>query len=117
MGKRNQIYCKWVRILKNPEDDNEIYLVLRKDKPMELKYIRQFENMFQGTDVLITIVKLIRNKKEDESKDWEPDLSQIKTIEESLKESKEKKKREEDKDEDADEVPEKVKDSPLWGYD
>ena len=36
---------------------------------MERKYIRQFENEFQGKDVIITITKLIRNLKKKELKE------------------------------------------------
>jgi len=74
MGKKNQLYAKWVRILTSPDNDKEIYLVLEKDQPMDKKYIRQFDNMFSGKDVILTIGVLIRNKndKEGEVPEEEP---------------------------------------------
>ncbi|MEM2271924.1 MAG: hypothetical protein QXP56_04570 [Archaeoglobaceae archaeon] len=63
MGKKNQIYAQYVKIMLSAEDPNEIYLVLKKDEPMDKKYIRQFDNMFAGKDVIITITPLIRGKK------------------------------------------------------
>lgn len=74
MGKRNQIYGQYIRIMTSAEDPNEIYLVLRKDTPMEKKYIRQFDNMFAGKDVLITIIQLIRKKKEKEKQEEEEEV-------------------------------------------
>jgi len=62
MGKKNQIYGRWKRLLPNPDNPNEIYLVLEKDVPMDIKYIRQFEDMFMNKDVILTIGVLIRNK-------------------------------------------------------
>lgn len=62
MGKINQLYGKWVRLLLNPDNPNELYLVIEKDVPMDKKYIRQFENMFQGKDIILTIGVLIRHK-------------------------------------------------------
>jgi len=66
IGKKNQLYGKWIRLIPNPDNPNELYLVIEKDKPMERKYIRQFENMFKGKDVIITITELIREKKKKE---------------------------------------------------
>ena len=63
MGKKNQIYCKWKRLLINPDNPNELYIVIEKDEPMEKKYIREFENKYQGKDVIITVTKLIREKR------------------------------------------------------
>lgn len=60
MGKKNQIFGRYIRILQSAENPNEIYIVLEKDKPMEAKYIRQFDNMFAGKDVIITITELKR---------------------------------------------------------
>jgi hypothetical protein len=48
--------------MQSAERPNEIYLVLEKDGPMEKKYMKQFDNMFMGKDVIITIVPLIREK-------------------------------------------------------
>jgi hypothetical protein len=48
--------------MQSAEKPNEIYLVLEKDEPMEKKYMRQFDNMFVGKDVIITITPLIREK-------------------------------------------------------
>jgi hypothetical protein len=62
MGKKNQLYAKYVRLMQSAEKPNEIYLVLEKDEPMEKKYMRQFDNMFMGKDVIITITPLIREK-------------------------------------------------------
>ncbi len=77
MGKKNQLYGKWIRLIPNPDNPNELYLVIEKDKPMERKYIRQFENMFKGKDVIITITELIRGmnkKKEEESETRKEDI-------------------------------------------
>jgi len=62
MGKKNQLYFKWIRILPNPDNPKEYYLVFQKDKEMDRKYIRQFDNMFAGKDVLVTLTLLIRGK-------------------------------------------------------
>ncbi|RLG18195.1 hypothetical protein DRN75_02330 [Nanoarchaeota archaeon] len=62
LGQKNQIYGKLKRILINPENPNELYLVLEKDRPMERKYIRQFEDMFAGKDVIVTLTELIRKE-------------------------------------------------------
>ena len=62
IGQKNQLYGKWIRLVPNPDNPKELYLVIEKDKPMERKYIRQFENMFKGKDVIITITELIRGK-------------------------------------------------------
>jgi len=70
MGKKNQLYAKFIRLFKSTDNPNEIILILEKDKPMEEKYIRQFEDMFQGKDVIITFTKLIRNKREKENPFW-----------------------------------------------
>jgi len=72
IGRRDQIYGRWVRLLLNPNDANEIYLVLSKDKPMEKKHIQQFEDAYQGRDVIISITPLVRGKnkpKEDEEEE------------------------------------------------
>jgi len=69
MGKKNQLYGKWVRLIPNPDNPNELYLVIEKDKPMERKYIRQFENMFKGKDVIISITELIREKNKKKKKE------------------------------------------------
>lgn len=74
MGKKNQLYAKWVRILTSPDNDKEIYLVLEKDQPMDRKYIRQFDNMFAGKDVILTIGVLIRNKNGNEEEKTEENL-------------------------------------------
>jgi hypothetical protein len=69
MGRKDQIYGKWKRLLLSPDDPNEVYLVLSKDKPMERKHIQQFEDAYQGRDVIISITPLVRGKnksKEDE---------------------------------------------------
>ncbi len=63
IGKSNQIYCKWKRLLVNPDNPKELYIVIEKDQEMQKKYIREFENKFKDKDVIITITKLIRNKK------------------------------------------------------
>jgi len=102
MGKRNQIYGRWKRLLPNPEDPKEIYLVLEKDEPMQLKYIRQFENMFQGKDVIISVVTLIRNKKDGKQEDNE-------TRPEPIEKEKPKKKEKEDAEEEPGH-----QDSPFW---
>lgn len=96
MGKRNQIYARYVRIMASADNPNEIYLVLEKDAPMDKKYIRQFDNMFAGKDIILTIGELIRNKnpKEEEQAEVEP--------------GKRRAKKEED---DEDKPPQ---DSPFW---
>ncbi len=71
IGRKNQLYGKWIRLMPNPDDPNELYLIIEKDKPMEKKYIRQFENLFQGKDVIITITELIRDKKKEAKKEEE----------------------------------------------
>ena len=101
MGKRNQLYGKWKRLLPNPDDEKEIYLVLEKDEPMDLKYIRQFENMFQGKDVIITIGELIRHKHEDTTEESPEETEEIPP------EPKTKKKKTEEEDE-------KSPESPFW---
>lgn len=60
LGKRNQLYAQYVRIMQSAEDPNEIYLVLRKDAPMDRKYIRQFDNMFAGKDIIVSLTLLKR---------------------------------------------------------
>jgi hypothetical protein len=102
MGRKDQLYGKWKRILLNPDNPNEIYLVLEKDAPMEKKYIRDFENRFQGQDVILSITKLIRHKNQEAP--WKSDKDQIIHLEEASKEEKKKK----DEDEDHEE-------SPFWG--
>jgi len=62
LGKRNQIYARYIRIMQSADDPNEIYLVLAKDSPMDRKYIRQFDNMFSGKDVILSITILVREK-------------------------------------------------------
>jgi hypothetical protein len=62
MGKKNQIYAKYERLSISQEDPNELNLVLKKDIQMEKKHVREFDNMFAGKDVIITISVLIRNK-------------------------------------------------------
>jgi len=66
MGKKNQLYAKFIRLFRSTDDPTELILILKKDKPMEKKYIQQFEDMFKGEDVIITVTKLIRNKKKTE---------------------------------------------------
>ncbi len=63
IGKKNQIYAKWKRLLVNPDNPKELYIVIEKDQEMQKKYIREFENKFKNKDVIITITKLIRDKK------------------------------------------------------
>ena len=96
IGKRNQIYAKYVRIMTSADNPNEIYLVMSKDQPMDKKYIRQFDNMFAGKDVILTIDVLIRNK--NEGKDQTP-------VEDSEAKERRKKKTDEEKD---------FEDSPFW---
>jgi hypothetical protein len=78
MGRKDQIYGKWKRLLLSPDDPNEVYLVLSKDKPMERKHIQQFEDAYQGRDVIISITPLVRGKnksKEDEDQQSTPSYS------------------------------------------
>lgn len=63
MGQSNQIYAKWIRILPSPDNPNELYIVLEKDKPMSGETMRTFDSRFIGEDVIITVTKLIRGKK------------------------------------------------------
>lgn len=62
MGQANQIYSKWKRLLLNPSNPKELYLVLEKDKPMSIETIKSFEERFRDCDIIITITKLIRKK-------------------------------------------------------
>lgn len=101
MGRKDQLYGKWKRILLNPDDPNEIYLVLEKDAPMEKKYIRDFENRYQGQDVILSITKLIRHKNQETS--WESEKDQLTHPE---KANEERKKKDKDSDE--------SKESPFW---
>ena len=103
MGKRNQLYCRWIRILPNPDNDKEIYLVLAKDTPMEKKYIRQFENMFQGKDVILTIVELIRSKNKTKELQTEEPVQEEEIEPEPKKQKKDK-----------NEIPEEQKHTALW---
>ena len=75
IGKKNQLYGKWIRLIPNPDNPNELYLVIEKDKPMERKYIRQFENMFKGKDVIITITELIRGMKKEKKEEVEKEVN------------------------------------------
>jgi len=66
MGQKNQIYCKWLRFLPSPDNPREFYLVIEKDKPLSKQTIQDFEERFQGKDVIITITKLVRKKEKEE---------------------------------------------------
>jgi len=100
MGKKNQLYFKWIRILPNPDNPKEYYLVFQKDREMDRKYIRQFDNMFSGKDVILTIGVLVRHKNDSgyNSEEFKP---------ESKEEEPKKKKK---KTEDDEEAPQ----SPFW---
>lgn len=63
MGQSNQVYARWKRILPNPTNPKELYLVLEKDKPMSEETMKSFEERFKETDVIVTVTKLIRGKK------------------------------------------------------
>lgn len=63
MGQANQIYAKWIRILPSPDNPNEMYIVILKDKPMSIETAKSFDERFEGEDVIITVTKLIRKKK------------------------------------------------------
>lgn len=63
MGQANQIYAKWKRLLPSPDNPNELYLVIEKDKPMSIETIKSFEERYQEEDVILTITKLVRKKK------------------------------------------------------
>jgi len=102
IGRKDQLYGKWKRILQNPDDPNEIYLVLEKDAPMEKKYIRDFENRFQGQDVILSITKLIRHK--NQGAPWKSDKDETAHPEET---SEKEKKKKDDEEEDNEE-------SPFW---
>ena len=62
MGQSNQIYARWIRILPSPDSENELFVVLVKDKPMSIETMKDFDERFKGEDVIITITKLIRKK-------------------------------------------------------
>jgi len=79
------------------DNPNEIYLVLEKDAPMDKKYIRQFDNMFAGKDIILTIGVLIRNKNPKEEEQAE------------VESGRRRPKKEEDADEDK-----PPQDSPFW---
>ncbi len=64
LGQKNQIYAKWIRILPSPDDPNEFYLVIVKDKPMSKETMKDFDIRFSGEDIILTITKLIRKKKQ-----------------------------------------------------
>jgi len=104
MGKRNQIYARYVRIMSSTDNPNEIYLVLEKDSPMDRKYIRQFDNMFAGKDVILTIGVLIRSKN-----------GRVNETEESTEEVEPKEKQGK-KGEDDDES-KNISESPFWSVD
>ena len=63
MGQSNQLYCRFIRLLPNPEDLNELYLVIAKDKPMNFETIKDFERRYIGKDIIITITNLVRDQK------------------------------------------------------
>jgi len=63
MGQANQIYAKWLRLLPSPDNPNELYLVIVKDKAMSEETIKAFEGRFKDKDVIITVTKLIRGKR------------------------------------------------------
>jgi len=63
MPMDNQIYAKWIRVLPSPDNANEIFLILEKDKPMSKRTMEFLEEQFRGKDCIITIDKLIREKK------------------------------------------------------
>lgn len=69
IGRKDQIYGKWKRLLLSPDNPNEIYLVLEKDKPMEKRHIQQFEDEYQGKDVIISLTVLRRSKVKKEEDD------------------------------------------------
>jgi len=60
VGQKNQIYCKWKRILFNPDNPNELFIVVEKDKPMSQETALSFDERFKGKDA-----KLIRKKKKE----------------------------------------------------
>ena len=62
MGQANQIYAKWLRILPNPDNPNEMYIVILKDKPMTPETAKSFDERYRNEDVIITVTKLIRKK-------------------------------------------------------
>jgi len=63
MPMENQVYAKWIRVLPSPDNPNEIYLILEKDSPMSKRTMEFLEEQFKGKDVIITIDKLIRERK------------------------------------------------------
>lgn len=63
MAQANQIYAKWKRLLPSPDNPNELYLVLEKDKPMSIETVKSFEERFIEKDVILTVTKLVRGKK------------------------------------------------------
>lgn len=69
MGKKNQLYGKYVRILQSADDRNEVLIVIRKDQPMDKKYIRQFDNTYTNTDIILTITPLKRKKNGNSTKE------------------------------------------------
>jgi len=69
IGQANQLYCKWKRILFNPDDPNELYIVVAKDKPMTRETALEFDERFKEMDVIITVTKLIRGKKKNDERE------------------------------------------------
>jgi len=63
VGQSNQIYAKWKRILPSPDNPNELFIVLEKDKPMSKETIKAFDKRFEEVDVIVTVTKLIRGKR------------------------------------------------------
>lgn len=68
MGQANQIYARWKRILFSPDNPNEIYIVLEKDKPMTAETAKALDERYSEKDIIITITNLIRGKKHDKRK-------------------------------------------------
>lgn len=62
LGQANQIYCKWIRILPSPDNPNEMYIVIMKDKPMSVETAKSFDERYKAKDVILTVTILIRKK-------------------------------------------------------
>jgi len=62
MPMSNQIYGKLKRILPNPDNECEFYIVVEKDAPIQKTVVQEIERQFKDRDIIMTIIELKRKK-------------------------------------------------------
>lgn len=63
MPMSNQIYGKLKRILPNPDNEYELYVVIEKDSPPQISIIQAIEKEYKDKDIIISIIELKRKKR------------------------------------------------------